>query len=97
MELGKLKVCWYYKTVLVPRLIGVVELKAADHKILQSAQLKFMRKILEVPRSTPTAELKAADHKILQSAQLKFMRKILEVPRSTPTAALYLELGHLAH
>ena len=50
-----------YKTVFVPRLIYNCEawsnLKAADYKILQSAQLKFMRKILEVPRSTPTAAL----------------------------------------
>ena len=50
-----------YKTVFVPRLIYNCEacsnLKAADHKILQLAQLKFMRKILEIPRSTPTAAL----------------------------------------
>ena len=50
-----------YKTVFVSRLIYNCEawsnLKAADHKILPSAQLKFMRKILEVPRSTPTAAL----------------------------------------
>ena len=50
-----------YKTVFVPRLVYNCEawstLKAADYKILQSAQLKFMRKILEVPRSTPTAAL----------------------------------------
>ena len=50
-----------YKTVFVPRLIYNCEawpnLKAADYKLLQSAQLKFMRTILEVPRSTPTAAL----------------------------------------
>ena len=50
-----------YKTVFVPRLIYNCEawsnLKAAYYKILQSAQLKFMRKILEVPRSTPTSAL----------------------------------------
>ena len=50
-----------YKTVFVPRLIHNCEawsnLKAADCKILQSAQLNFMRKILEVPRSTPTVAL----------------------------------------
>ena len=49
------------KTVFVPRLIYSCEecsnLLTADHKILQSAQLKFMRKILEVPRSTPIAAL----------------------------------------
>ena len=50
-----------YITVFVPRLIYNCEawsnLKAADYKILQSAQLKFMRKILKVTRSTPTAAL----------------------------------------
>ena len=50
-----------YRTVFVPRLIysceGWSNSKAADHKILQSAQLKFMGKILEVPRSTPNAAL----------------------------------------
>ena len=42
-----------YKTVFVSRLIYSCEawsnLKAADHKILQSAQLNFVSKILEVP------------------------------------------------
>ena len=50
-----------YKTVFVPKLIyscvAWSNLKAADYKILQSAQLNFMRKILEVPRATPTAAL----------------------------------------
>ena len=63
LELGKLKASMLilYKTVFVPRPISDCEawsnLKAEDYKILQSPQLKFMRKILEVPRSSPTAAL----------------------------------------
>ena len=50
-----------YKTVFLPKLINNCEawsnLKPADYKIWRSAQLNFMRKILEVPRSTPTVAL----------------------------------------
>ena len=46
-----------YKTRLIYNCEAWSNLKAADYNILQSAQLKFMRKILKVPRSTPTAAL----------------------------------------
>ena len=50
-----------YKTVFVPTLIyncgAWSNLKAADYKILQSAQLNLMKKILEVSSSMPTAAL----------------------------------------
>ena len=90
-----------YKTVFVPRLIYNCEawsnLKAADHKILESAQLKFMRKILKVPRSTPTAAL-YLDLGIwpiryeIEIRQLFFLKRVLNKIADDPCLQVYLEL-----
>ena len=102
MELGKLKkLLILYKTVFVPRLIYNCEawsnLKAADYKILQSAQLKFMRKILEVSRSTPTAALYLEQgiwpiRYEIEITQLFFLKRVLNKKADDPCLQVYLEM-----
>ena len=90
-----------YKTVFVPRLIYNCEawskLKAADYKILQSAQLKFMRKILEVPRSTPTAALYLElgmwpIRYEIEIRQLFFLKRVLNKTADDPCLQVYFEM-----
>ena len=90
-----------YKTVFVPRLIYSCEawsnLKAADYKSLQSAQLKFMRKILEVPRSTPTAALYIElgiwpIRYEIEIRQLFFLKRVLNKREDDPCLLVYLEV-----
>ena len=90
-----------YKTVFVPRLIYSCEawsdLKAADCKLLQSAQLKFMRKILEVPRSTPTAALylELGIWPIRYEIEIRqpfFLKRVLNKKADDPCLLVYLEM-----
>ena len=90
-----------YKTVFVLRLIYSCEAwsnsKAADCKILQSAWLKFMRKILEVPRSTPTAAvyLELGNWPIkyeIEIRQLFFLKHVLDKKADNPCLLVYLEI-----
>ena len=90
-----------YKTVSVSRLIYNCEawsnLKAADYKLLQSAQLNFMRKILEVPRSAPTAAL-CLELGIwpiryeIEIRQLFFLKCALDKKADDPCLLVYLEM-----
>ena len=90
-----------YKTVFVLRLIYSCEawsnLKAADYKMLQSAQLKFMRKILEVTRSTPTAALHLElgiwpIRYEIEIRQLFFLKRVLDKKADDPCSLVYLEM-----
>ena len=90
-----------YKTVFVPMLIYSCEvwpnLKAADYIVLQSAQLNFMRKILEVPRSVPTAalyfELGICPIRYeIEIRQLFFLKRVLDKKADDPWLLLYLEM-----
>ena len=90
-----------YATVFVPRLIYSCErwsnLKAADYKILQSAQLNFMRKILKVLRSTPTAALYLElgiwpIRYEIEIGQLFSLIRVLDKKADDPCSLVYLEM-----
>ena len=85
----------------MPRLIYNCEawsnLKAADYKILQSAQLKYMRKVLEVPRLTPTAALYLElgiwpIRYEIEIRQLFFLKCVLNRKADDPCLQVYLEM-----
>ena len=89
-----------YQSIFLPRLIYSCEswsnLKTKDHQALQSAQLSYLRSIVEVPGSTPIAalflELSVLPIKLeIEQRQLFFLKRILDKDPDDPVHTVYKE------
>ena len=68
-----------------------------DYQALQSAQLSYLRSVMEVPGSTPIAalflELSVLPIKFeIEQRQLFFLKRILDKEPDDPVHAVYKEL-----
>ena len=67
-----------------------------DYKVLQSAQLLYLRNVMEVSRATPTVEL-FLELRILpirfeiEKRQLFFFKRLLDKDKNDPVQSVYFE------
>ena len=89
-----------YQSIFLPRLICNCEswsnLRTKDYQALQSAQLSYLRSVMDVPGSTPIAalflELSASPIKFeIEQRQLFFQKRILDKDPDDPVHAVYKE------
>ena len=90
-----------YKTVFMQSLLYNCEawsnLKAADYSILQSAQLKFMRKILEVPGQhllllCALSWVFGPKRYEIEIRQLFFLKRVLNTKADDPCLLVYFKM-----
>ena len=89
-----------YQSIFLPRLIYSCEswsnLTTKDYQALQSAQLSYLRSVMEVPGSKPIAalflELSVLPIKFeTQQRQLFFLKRILDKDHDDPVHIVYKE------
>ena len=90
-----------YHAVFVPRLIYNCEawsnVTSNDIKMLQNAQLSYMRRVMEAPRGTPIAamylELGILPIRYeIEIRQLSFLKRILDREPHDPVLMVYNEM-----
>ena len=89
-----------YQSVFLPRLIHNCEswsnMTPKDYKALQSAQLLYLRNVMEVSRATPTValflELGILPIRFeIEKRQLFFFKRLLDKDKSDPVQSVYFE------
>ena len=89
-----------YQSVFLPRLIHNCEswsnMTPRDYKALQSAQLLYLRNVMEVSRATPTValflELGILPIRFeIEKRQLFFFKRLLDKDKSDPVQSVYFE------
>ena len=89
-----------YQSVFLPRLIYNCEswsnMTPKDYKVLRSAQLLYLRNVMEVSRTTPTValflELGILPIRFeIEKRQLFFFRRLLDKGKNDPVQSVYFE------